>query len=780
MTFGPSTGLLRSLDRVPASLRDRWPLGIAAFGLPVALFALLADVPAYAVAALLFQLAASPTIALGMTRGGRPLTPGWALIASAEAVLPLTSMLMLAGHSLEPHPVLHAAYLSGYLLLAVGMALLVGGHDREGGLGSLLDALIVAIGFLFVVYFAVIDPGFESGHTSGSQGSLIISLIYPGVDTWLLAMAVRLIFDRGQVAPWHLLMLGAVAAPLVSDVLRTASMANGTYVPGQPSDVVVALGSLLWAAAALHPSAMADQPQARRTRRTLPRVRLIMVALALFIAPAILVATAAGSGEDMFSIDNDQLEIAGGSIVLSGLVIIRLFAALSRLDGALHSREKLEKELKRQALRDGLTDLPNRTMFTQRLEIALARNPDQVAVLFCDLDDFKTVNDTLGHALGDELLVAVAGRLRSSLRPTDLAARLGGDEFAILLEQVGDANGATGVADRLVNAFRDPVTLGGQPYAVRVSIGVALGAGAIDPAELMRNADIAMYLAKSQGKGRYELFHPGMQASVVNRLALRASLERAIEKQEFALQYQPIKALSSDQIVGVEALVRWHHPDRGQIPPGEFIPLAEQVGLIVPLGRWVLRTACRQLRVWLDDGAAATLSMSVNVSPVQLADPEFVRHVREAIADAGIVPTNLVLELTEGALIDADGPNRVLGELKALGIRLAVDDFGTGYSAMSYLGRFPIDILKIDRSFVSAIGRDEREAALVSTIIRLASNLQLDTVAEGIEDLSQLDELRGLGCEFGQGYLLGRPLDPGVAGAVIARTAERSDPPRAA
>jgi diguanylate cyclase (GGDEF)-like protein len=498
-----------------------------------------------------------------------------------------------------------------------------------------------------------------------------------------------------------------------------------------------------------------------------------MVALAIFIAPVILVATAARGGEDLFSVDNDQLEIAGGSIALSALVIVRLFGALSRLDRSLNSREQLEKELKRQALRDALTDLPNRLYFTQRLTVALARQPDQIAVLFCDLDDFKTVNDTLGHAAGDELLVRVAARLRQSLRPGDLAARLGGDEFAILLESIADPAAAANIAERLVDSFREPVVVNGQPYAVRVSIGVAFGADAGEAAELMRNADIAMYLAKSQGKGRYELFHPSMQASVVNRLALRANLERAIEQNEFVLQYQPIQALASDEVVGVEALIRWRHPDRGFVPPNEFIPLAEQTGLIVPLGRWVLETACQQLRVWLEAGADPATTMSVNVSPVQLADPGFVPGVAAVLDRSGLRASNLVLELTEGALIDADGANRVLSELKSLGVRLAVDDFGTGYSAMSYLGRFPIDILKIDRSFVSAIGRNEREAALVSTIIRLAANLRLDTVAEGIEDAGQLDELRHLGCDFGQGYLLGRPLDAEVVTGIVTATGRR-------
>jgi diguanylate cyclase (GGDEF)-like protein len=761
---------------------------VAALGLPAAAFTLASNVPPMYVAALMVQLMASPTIVLAMTRGGGRLRTGWALIACAEAVLPIMSLLMLSGHTLEPLPILHATYMAGYVLLAVGIGVLARGHDPEGDLSGLLDALIVAVGFAVVVYFGVIDPGLESGLATGSPSSLVISLIYPAIDTWLLAMAVRLVFDRGRLLPWHALMVGAVAAPLISDVLRTATMATGTYVPGQPSDVVVALGSLLWAAAASHPSARHQTTPERNGTRGLSRLRLLMVALALLIAPAVLVVedmtAAPGTAEagEVSGIEEDRenVEIAIAAVLLSVLVAGRLYSSVTRLDGALRSRAHLESELQRQALRDDLTDLPNRTLFMERLEAALVRDRDHVAVLFCDLDDFKTVNDTLGHASGDELLIAVAARLRASMRPSDLAARFGGDEFAVLLEGIGDADAASAIAERLVDAFRKPIVMDAQPYAVRASIGVALGAGAAEASDVLRNADIAMYLAKSQGKGRFELFHPGMHASVVNRLALRASLERAIEESEFELQYQPILALASDEITSVEALVRWKHPDRGTIPPGEFIPLAEQVGLIVPLGRWVLNTACGQLRDWIDRGASADLKMSVNVSPIQLADPMFVGDVRKALAVSGIRPANLILELTEGALIDAERANRVLRELKALGIRLAVDDFGTGYSAMSYLGRFPIDILKIDRSFVTAMGRDTREATLVSTIVRLAGNLDLETVAEGIEDASQLDELRLLGCDFGQGYLLGRPVDPAVMTALVTNSQRVTRSPRVA
>jgi EAL domain-containing protein (putative c-di-GMP-specific phosphodiesterase class I) len=297
-----------------------------------------------------------------------------------------------------------------------------------------------------------------------------------------------------------------------------------------------------------------------------------------------------------------------------------------------------------------------------------------------------------------------------------------------------------------------------------MSIGIAMAADAADAAELMRQADIAMYLAKGQGKGRFERYSPRLQDSLTSRLALRASLERAIAEEQFVLVYQPIRRLADDGNAGVEALMRWNHPDRGLVAPGEFIPVAEQSGLIVPMGAWALRTACRQMRAWLDEGASRDAYVSVNVSPVQLAREGFADTVRATLQQTGLPPANLVVEITESALIDFETAISVLEEIRGLGVRIAIDDFGTGYSAMSYLARFPIDILKIDRSFVAAMGRDRQSASLIRTIISLAQNLHLTTVAEGIEEASQLAELRRLGCDLGQGYLLSVPQPPEAIG----------------
>jgi diguanylate cyclase (GGDEF)-like protein/PAS domain S-box-containing protein len=432
-------------------------------------------------------------------------------------------------------------------------------------------------------------------------------------------------------------------------------------------------------------------------------------------------------------------------------------------------RKVLEDQLKHQAFHDPLTGLANRALFVDRVEHALERadrESRRVAVLFFDLDDFKTINDSLGHNCGDELLVSVATRLSEGLRPGDTFARFGGDEFAIFLEDTS-LSSATSVAYRLIQALGEPFTIGTREVMVHASVGIEFADAATTRAdELLRNADVAMYVAKGKGKARYELFDPSMHTAALRRLEVKSELKHAIEKDQFVLHYQPIVGLKEGSLLGIEALIRWKHERRGLIPPAEFIPLAEESGLIVPLGRWVLREACRQARDWpIND---PEISLSVNVSPKQFQHPGLVEDVANALWDSGIDPSILTIEITESVLIhDTEAAIEKLGRLKDFGVRIAVDDFGTGYSSLGYLKRFPIDILKIDKSFIEGVGDGTEEAAIAHAIIKLGGSLGLEVVAEGIEDPEQVDALQTLRCERGQGFYFSKPVDADTMGEIL-------------
>jgi diguanylate cyclase (GGDEF)-like protein len=380
--------------------------------------------------------------------------------------------------------------------------------------------------------------------------------------------------------------------------------------------------------------------------------------------------------------------------------------------------------------------------------------------VFGDLDDFKTINDSLGHGAGDEVLVEVARRLAATVRPEDTAARFGGDEFAVLLEGIVTDGDATEVAERVLEAFRQPIQLADAEVFVRTSIGIAItrDGAASTPSELLRNADVAMYIAKRDGKGGYRVFEESMHAEALERLELRADLQRAIDSDQFALVYQPVVRLSDMTVSGVEALLRWRHPTRGVIAPAQFIPAAEDMGLIVPIGQWVLREAFGQaVELQRRFPSDPQLTMAVNLSPRQLNQGDIVGDVRRAIRDSGIDPSTVVLEITESLMMtDADLAIKRLEEMKGLGVRLAMDDFGTGYSSLSYLSRFPVDILKMDRSFLEA--ESDADSGLAAAVVALGETLDMQVVAEGIELTTQMTSLRQLGCELGQGFLFARPM----------------------
>jgi diguanylate cyclase (GGDEF)-like protein/PAS domain S-box-containing protein len=445
-------------------------------------------------------------------------------------------------------------------------------------------------------------------------------------------------------------------------------------------------------------------------------------------------------------------------------------------------QRQLEEQLKHQAFHDALTGLPNRLLFQDRISqhIAAARQEGStVGVLFVDLDDFKIVNDTMGHGVGDELLVAAAVRLSSLLRDCDTAARLGGDEFALLIGDVPSSTEVEGVADRIVRAFGDPFALGSGSVLTTVTVGVATNQDSADTDELLRHADLALYAAKAAGKRQWRRYQPVLSAGMVRRRELQAALEEAVARSAFTLVYQPIVTLTTGELAGFEALVRWPHAQWGMMQPDQFIALAEETGQIVPLGSWVLGRAASDIARWRRDLSAAAREggptapmasgpngtaargpyVSVNVSARQFSTPGFVDGVRQILDSSGLEPGALMLELTESVLLRRN--ERVatdLNELRSIGVKLAIDDFGTGYSSLSYLRELPIDVLKMDKSFVDGIAVSEQRLALAEGIVQIARTLRLEVIAEGIESEVQRDLLTSMGCQFGQGYLLAMPM----------------------
>ncbi|PYS91698.1 MAG: hypothetical protein DMF64_11485 [Acidobacteria bacterium] len=439
-------------------------------------------------------------------------------------------------------------------------------------------------------------------------------------------------------------------------------------------------------------------------------------------------------------------------------------------------RKRAEERLLHDAFHDVLTGLPNRALFMDHLKMAIQRakrSPERLyAALFLDLDRFKVINDSLGHMVGDQLLVGIARRLETCLRPGDTVARLGGDEFTVLLEELTDIDDAIAIAQRIQTELTMPFNLGGHEVFTTVSIGIAPSSTGYDRAEdLLRDADTAMYRAKLSGKNRYVVFDKAMHDRAVNLLQMEIDLRRAIDREEFCLRYQPIVSLADGRVMGFEALLRWQHPERGFISPLDFIPVAEETGLIVAIGRWVLTQACQQMRAWQEQQQLpAHFTVSINLSSKQFAQPNFIEQMAGSLRDAGLEPNRLKLEITESMVIEnIDTTAEMLTQLRALGVELSIDDFGTGYSSLSYLHRFPINTLKIDRSFISQMHSTEN-AEIVHTIITLARSLEMDVVAEGVETPEQLEQLRTLGCDYAQGYIFSRPLEAGDATRLITHT----------
>ncbi|MUH00758.1 EAL domain-containing protein [Scytonema sp. UIC 10036] len=444
----------------------------------------------------------------------------------------------------------------------------------------------------------------------------------------------------------------------------------------------------------------------------------------------------------------------------------------AQLEAEVVERQRAETQLLHLAFHDALTGLPNRTLFMDRLGQTLERakeRGDLFAVFFLDLDRFKVVNDSLGHTIGDRLLVAIAERLQTCLRSGDLLARLGGDEFAILLKDMKSINDAINLAERLQQELRLPFHIHGYEVFTTLSIGIALSTtGYQQPENLLRDADIAMYRAKAMGTARYKIFDTAMYTESKKLLQIETDLRRAIERQEFRIHYQPIVSLSTNKIIGFEALLRWQHPERGLVLPTEFISVAEETGMLIPIGYWVLREACRQLHLWQQQFSDNSLTINVNLSCKQFSQPHLNEEIYEILQSTHLEPRSLKLEITESVMMENTiGATAMLWQLKDNGIELHMDDFGTGYSSLSYLHRFPVSVLKIDRSFINSSEKSE----IVRAIVTLAHSLGMDVIAEGIETLEQQEKLKALECKYGQGYFFSKPQEASAVEALIVKGA---------
>jgi diguanylate cyclase (GGDEF)-like protein len=655
-----------------------------------------------------------------------------------------------------------AGFLAALPLAAIGVLL----FSSAPGPGvsrarMLLDGVIVAGSLLIVSWTTALGTVYHSG--SGTVFSQAIGLAYPISDVIVATVGVSVLAQgrsRQQVPPV------LVVAGLLCLTVADSSLAYLSHLTSFRYDVLVdagrVAGLMLIALAPIWPL---DPNTTARDEVEGPSPWQVALPY-LFVAIAIFAATLKGTQSRHL----DLFDVIAGLCVI-GAVLTRLVLTLvenlrltSQMRHAVTTLRANQVELVHYALHDSLTGLPNRVLFGDRIEHALARRSSptrRVAVMLCDLDSFKDVNDTLGHSSGDEVLIAAADRLSSCVRPADTVARVGGDEFAILIDDASGVDEVASVAARVCSAMRTPFTVAGRDFIVQVSVGIAMANQYDTRSEkLLQDADVALYATKDAGGNDYTFFEPRLGKAYVDRLGLQAELSVALDNGELFMEYQPVVELASGRTVGVEALLRWRHPRRGVLKPVDFLPVADNSGIAVQIGAWVLGEALQQLRGWRErTPSAAHLWTAVNVSARQLASGDLVRAVSKAIDASGLEPESLHIELAESAVIDlVDWSLLVLTELKNLGATLEIDGFGTGYSSLAYLKQLPIDGVKIDRVFVDGLGTDGRDAVIIEAVVSLAHALQLKVAAAGVETSRQLEWLRTLGCDYGQGYQWSIPL----------------------
>ncbi|WP_353050952.1 bifunctional diguanylate cyclase/phosphodiesterase [Actinoplanes sp. NBRC 101535] len=633
-------------------------------------------------------------------------------------------------------------YLAAYPLLCLGLSRLGKGRaDRVHDVGGMIDAAVISTGIGLVYWVFVIGPTLSDAGTPIAER--LVTIGYPAADVLLTAVGARMITRTENRSPsLRLLGLGTILL-LCCDVFYSLLSSAQAYTGGI-FDAGFLLSYVCWGAAALHPSMRWRPDPAGSAEYRIGARRLTLLAACSMLAPGVLFVQ--GLSRTAIS----WVAVGVGAVALFLLVVARMWGFVTQVQHQAHRLEGL-------AMRDELTGTANRRRFEQRLHEQLAAGP--VAVFLLDLDGFKTINDRFGHAVGDELLAAVATRIAAEVPPEGLVARMGGDEFAVLLPAAPSGSAPSGddldaLADRLRSAIRRPVRAGGHDLLISTSIGITAGSSA-DPMELLRQADVAMYAAKVDG-GRQRHYDPELDDRAGEEARLGADLRSGLARGEFHLVYQPIVELPHGAVVAVESLIRWQHPTRGFVGPDQFIPVAERNGLIVELGEWILRTACEQFVSWQREGVAPP-HFGVNVSARQLAEPGFAGLVADVLASTGVHPHNLVVEVTETAVFGGGAAAASVRELVDLGVDIALDDFGTGHSSLGLLQTLPVRILKVDKSFVENVTMAGRHAVIATALIQVADGLGLVAVAEGVETAEQAAELYRLGYRKAQGYHFGRP-----------------------
>ncbi|GGQ73084.1 putative bifunctional diguanylate cyclase/phosphodiesterase [Couchioplanes azureus] len=773
------TAQQRVRDPFPAALagaRAWWWFLLG--GLPVLLVGVWLRPAGQQAAYVLLDTASVAAVVLGI-RAHRPArrVPWW-LLAAGLACGAVSDLAWGIAFVVDMPPsgvtVIDAVYYAMYVLLAAALAALVS-RGRGSALVGMAEAGIVGCTAAVLAWVFLVDPVVE-GWTGGTAG--YGTLAYPMLDLVLLTMAVRLAVTGGAISHAHRLLLIAVGTLMVADVGYFVWYASGGSWSGSPLSVACwMLFHLLCGAAALHPS-MASGNGATAIGRywRSPRRMTALYAVVVLIGPAVTAyAIWQDHGRGAFGVADVILPL-GATAVTAVLLVVRLSHTstlvnrrAADLQTALTDQAAMQEQMTHLAMHDALTGLPNR-LYLDRLIQAAVDEGRPGCLLIVDLDGFQHVNDSFGHPIGDALLYEVAGRLREEVAGAAKLARLGGDEFALLLHD-GDELIAEGQAQAVLTTLRHPVEVRGHRLHVTASIGLRQLAGAADSTEVLSDADLALYAAKAAGKDRVVRYDATLRERQLQRIDVVDRLRTAIGTEAIVVHYQPIVSLSTGQFTAVEALVRWVPPGQDPIGPDDFVPAAEDSGLIVPLGEQVLRQACRDAAAWYHEYGT---KLTVNVSPRQLAEPDFASRVRRALRDAGLPAAALILEITEGVLVAAGAQAEQciahLGELRRAGVQVAVDDFGTGYSSLAYLRDLPIDILKIDRSFMpdAATGDAAQQVALVRTIVDLAHTLRLTAVAEGVETDEQTAVLRTLGCDKGQGFHYGRPASADRTSAVLA------------
>ena len=689
-------------------------------------------------------------------RRNRPADSGaWYLFAAGVITFVAADIVYeVTGRILGEHPYPYwddALYFLAYPMLWIGLLRTGRNRGRARGpqdLAGAIDAAVIAAGVGLVYWVFVIQP------TLGDLGTplyeRLVTVAYPTFDVLMCTVVTLLLTRAGRRTPSGLLLAAGCALTLAGDVIWSLSDAFTTD-SGSLINVVFMLGYVAWAAAALHPS-INPPPPIVKTRNRFGRGRLGLLAACTLLVPAVLFVQ--GFRHD----EINWVAVGVGAVALFLLV-------LARLAGFVGQVQEQADRLERLAMRDDLTGLANRRLFEQRLAEVVAEVPAQVVLL--DLNDFKLVNDLHGHHVGDRLLAAVGERLTAALRTDDLVARMGGDEFAVLAPAASAADGDA-IVRRLVEALHEPVVVNGHELLVTATIGIADAVGA-DAVEVLRRADVAMYAAKEGGSRQHRRYAAELDDRAGEAARLGVEMRMGLDTGQFRMVYQPIVGLPDGRTLYVESLVRWQHPERGFVSPADFIPVAEQNGLIVELGEWILRTACAQFMRWrAEHGTAAPRRISVNVSARQLSEPGFASVVADVLGSIGMPPGSLIVEVTETAVFGGGVAVQAVKDLHALGVGIALDDFGTGHSSLGLLQTVPVDVLKVDKSFVDNLTMAGRHAVIATALIQVSNGLGLTAVAEGVETAEQAAELHRLGYQLAQGYHFGKPVaEPDFRSAAV-------------